>query len=120
MYLAYLDESGDAGGVGSPTGFFVVACFLIDGAEWPEALDFLSCWRRHLRATYGVSTRVEIKASVGFLRGGGAFKGLDLDRSNRMALYAESLQHVAGNIPAKAKAFAVAIDKAPAAQRGWA
>ncbi len=34
-----------------------------------------------------------------------------------MALYADSLRHVVDSIPAKA--FAVAIDKAPAAQRGW-
>ena len=117
MYLAYLDESGDAGGAGSPTGFFVVACVVIDATQWLDALDSLTYWRRCLRAAHSISTRAEIKASAGFLRGGGPFKESDLDRAARMALYADGLQHVVANIPAHV--FAMAIDKAPAAQRGW-
>lgn len=117
MYLAYLDESGDAGGAGSPTGFFVVSCVLIEASQWLDALDSLMNWRRSLRTTYGISSRSEIKASVGFLRGGGPFKRLDFDRAARMKLYVDSLQHVVANVPAQV--FAVAIDKAPAARRGW-
>ena len=117
MYLAYLDESGDAGAAGSPTGYFVVACVVLDAAQWLDALDSLMYWRRYLRTTHGISTRAEIKASVGFLRGAGAFRGVPLDRAGRMALYADSLQHVVNSVPARV--FAVAIDKAPAGQRGW-
>jgi len=119
MYLAYLDESGDAGTTGSnsPTDFFAVACVVIEATRWLDPLDSLTHWRRYLRDAHGLSTRAEIKASAGFLRGGGAFKGLQLDRNGRMQLYSDSLQHVVANIPAKV--FAIAIEKAPAAQRGW-
>jgi len=117
MHLAYLDESGDAGASGSPTGHFVVACMLIDAEQWLDALDSLVKWRGYLRTTYGISARAEIKASAGFLRGGGPFRSLTLDRAGRMAAYAESLQHVVDNIPARV--FAVAIDKVAAAERGW-
>jgi hypothetical protein len=35
MYLAYLDESGDAGCAGiSPTDYFVVGCLVINADYW--------------------------------------------------------------------------------------
>lgn len=118
MYLAYLDESGDSGvGANTPTGFFVVACVLIHEADWVESLDALKYWRSSMRATCGLPVRAEVKASAGFLRGGGAFKGLGLDRPARMQLYADSLEYASTSLTAEV--FAVAIDKAGAAARGW-
>jgi hypothetical protein len=34
MYLAYFDESGDSGLVGSPTKFFVLSCVLVHQDDW--------------------------------------------------------------------------------------
>jgi len=118
MYLAYLDESGDAGGTAaSPTGYFVAGCMIVNADHWLDALDSLKYWRSNLRAAYGLSVRAELKASVDFLRGGGPFKQLNLDRPQRMQIYADSLQYCATNIPCSV--FAIAIEKASAAQRGW-
>ena len=119
MYLAYLDESGDAGDEshGSTTRFFVVACALVRSEHWLESLDALKSWRSDLRVSCGLSVRAEIKASGGFLRGGGPYKSLGLDRGERMRHYADSLEYVAANLPVHV--FAVAIDKAAAAERGW-
>jgi hypothetical protein len=118
MYLAYLDESGDSGDVAkAPTGHFVVACLLLRDDAWLDSLDALKFWRSSLKSQCGLPTRAEIKASAGFLRGGGPFRGLNLDRPDRMQLYADSLDFMAANL--NGRVFAVAIDKAAAAARGW-
>jgi hypothetical protein len=118
MYLAYLDESGDAGPAATaPTGYFVVACALVRADDWLDCLDSLKYWRSSLRASCGLSVRSEVKASAGFLRGGGPFKALSLDRPQRMQLYADSLDYVASSMPVTV--FAVAVDKVGAASRGW-
>src|SRR5437764_2611291 len=61
MFLAYFDESGDAGVVNSPTQFFVLACILVPETDWLAYLDKLVALRRRLRQRYSVKTRPELK-----------------------------------------------------------
>ncbi len=62
-HLAYFDESGDAGLVGSPTQFFVLACVLVPEAEWMASLDSLVKLRTRLRTRHGIATRPEMKST---------------------------------------------------------
>lgn len=118
MYIAYLDESGDSGSVAkSPTGHFVVGCVLIDARDWIAWLDHMKVWRAALRRSHGIPVAPELKASSGFLRGGGAFRPLGLSRLDRMELYADGLRHLS-NGPFS-KVFAIAIEKGQAAGKGW-
>jgi len=115
MYLAYLDESGDAGLRTSPTTHFVLACVLVHESSWLETLDSLVRLRRDLKSSYGIPTRPEIKA-IDFRRGRWPLTALGWSRQRRMDLYRELLRcQNRMNI----RTFAVAIEKAGAATRGW-
>jgi hypothetical protein len=61
MYLAYFDESGDAGLVNSLTRFFVLSCALVHEKRWLETLDGLVKMRAKMREQHGISPRPEIK-----------------------------------------------------------
>lgn len=63
MYLAYFDESGDAGVVNSPTAYFVLASLLVHETQWLTTLNTLVDLRSRLKARYGIPTRPEIKAT---------------------------------------------------------
>lgn len=117
MYLAYFDESGDSGLVGSPTTFFVLACVLVHHAQWALSLDRLIKVRRILREKYKIPTRPEIKA-LDLKRGEGALRPLRLSPATRLDIYAKLMELQPRYLP-EAKTFAVAIEKAPAAKNGW-
>lgn len=116
MYLAYFDESGDHGLINSPTKYFVLSCLLLEDSDWLNSLDQLVQLRRQLKITHGIPTRNELKAKH-FKNGRGVFSGLGWSRTQRMALYRETLSYLSQTI--SARIFAVAIEKQPAAQKGW-
>lgn len=116
MYLAYLDESGDAGLVRSPTRYFVLSCILVHESNWLHTLDSLVTLRRNLQQNYGIPTRPEIKASD-FRRSGGPLRDLHLSRPQRMELYRQLLQYQAHGL--NIAAFSIAIEKQSAFARGW-
>ena len=74
MFLAYFDESGDAGVVNSPTQFFVLACILVPETDWLAYLDKLVALRTRLRQHHNVKTRPELK-STDIRRGRGPLLG---------------------------------------------
>jgi hypothetical protein len=117
MYLAYFDESGDAGLVNSPTTFFVLSCVLVHETRWIETLDALVDLRRRLKAKYGIPTRPEIKATD-LRRGRGPLLPLRWSLADRMRLYQGLMLYQQRNLPA-ITAFSVAINKVPAAMKGW-
>ncbi len=116
MYLAYLDESGDAGLERSPTRFFVLACVLVHESVWLESLDTLVRMRRRLRTDYLIPTRPEIKA-IDIRKAAGVFRSLGWSRGRRMQLFRDFLQFQQREL--RTSAFAVAVEKRLAAQRGW-
>lgn len=61
MLIAYVDESGDPGVAGSRT--YVLACVLVDAADWPDAFDKLIRFRRWIRERFGLPVRAEVKAN---------------------------------------------------------
>lgn len=111
MHFAYVDESGDAGLTGSLT--YTLGCVLVEAQAWPATFDGLIGFRRHLRSTFGVPVRAEIKANY-LLHNGGPFRRLHLSESARHAIYrgAIRLQPKLGML-----SLAVVVDKAQAAQR---
>lgn len=116
MYLAYFDESGDSGLVGSQTRFFVLACVLVQDSRWLQTLDELIKLRRILKDRRGVPVRAEIKATH-FRRGVGAFEKTHMSPEKRYELFAALMRWQAKYLP-HVQTFAIAIDKAKAAAAG--
>jgi hypothetical protein len=116
MYLAYLDESGDPGVINSPTTHFVLSCVLVHDSRWLETLDGLIDMRRRLRDRFGIPPSAEIKASH-FKVQKGVFRQVVLPIDQRMKLFRGLLTYQARELPIKV--FAVAIQKAAAAARGY-
>lgn len=57
MYLAHLDESGDAGiAAARPTTYFVLACALMHDGVWPSNLDALINLLRAMKSAAGIPT----------------------------------------------------------------
>lgn len=63
MYLMYVDESGDAGLIDSPTRYFVLSGLVVHESRWDDALGRLVAFRRRLRTEFGLLMRDEIHAS---------------------------------------------------------
>lgn len=111
MYLAYVDDSGDAGAKGSHT--YVLACVLVSASSWPRVFDDLLAFRRQLKTTFGVPVRAELKAND-LIRNKGALGTLKLSERSRRRIYqlAMRMQRNLGT-----KTFAIVIDKEKLALR---
>jgi len=116
MYLAYFDESGDAGINLSPTRFFVLSCVLVHETRWLETLDHLIRMRTQIRQQHSISTRPEIK-SQDIRRGRGPLLALRWSVARRMVFFQNLMRYEANRLDG-ITTFAVAVDKAPAGQRG--
>jgi Protein of unknown function (DUF3800) len=106
VFLAYVDESGDPGKLG--TECFALGCVLVEGGAWPSVFDEVIAFRRFVRSSYGVPVRAEIKASF-LLRNGGPFRALRVGAEFRHRIYRQSMR-----LPAKLglSVFAIVINKA--------
>src|SRR5680860_1270874 len=60
MYLMFVDESGDTGLTGSPTGCFVLSGLVIHESRWQDCLERLIRFRRRMRHAFGLKLREEI------------------------------------------------------------
>ena len=108
VLLAYVDESGNTGAIGSGGSLtYSLGCVLVDAEQWPTAFDRLLMMRRRLRDTYGLPTRAEVKANY-LIRDGGSLRSLHLAPPERSLIYRAHLDELA-NLPARA--FAVVVDK---------
>ena len=116
MYLAYLDESGDAGLRNSPTRYFVLSCVLVNEAHWLNTLDLLVELRRSLRRQYNIPTRPELKAKH-LKTGRGPLGQCQLSLASRIRLYRDLLQYEGQGL--NIKAFSIAIEKQRARNLGW-
>ena len=98
MYLAYVDESGDAGVVNSPTRYFVLSCLLVHETKWGDTLDGLVAMRARMREQHGIPTWPELtstdtRRTRGALHswppkpGGFRLVGPTAQRTNHEALY---------------------------------
>lgn len=63
----YVDESGDAGLLGSPTTHFVLSGMVIHESQWRPMINQLQTFRQRMRALHGLPIRTEIH-SAPFLR----------------------------------------------------
>lgn len=116
MYLAYLDESGDAGLVNSPTKYFVLSRILVNEVHWLNTLDLLVELRRNLKIHHNIPTRQELK-SKHFKNGHGPLKDLRIPYEQRMNLYREVMRYQGDGL--NIRTFAVAIEKQSAQDKGW-
>ena len=63
MYLMYVDESGDAGLVNSPTSHFALSGLVIHESHWREFTNAMIAFRRTMRSVHGLPLRAEIHAA---------------------------------------------------------
>jgi hypothetical protein len=115
-FLAYYDESGDAGIVGSPTKYFVLSCVLVHEKQWLSTLDQLISMRRRMRELHKLPTRPEIK-STDIRRGRGPLLHLRWSPERRMQFYQNVMRYQANTLT-DLTIFAVAIEKGPAQVNG--
>jgi hypothetical protein len=107
--MAYVDETGDTGDprrAGS-SGCYALGCVLIDLDKWPTAFNEFVAFRRHIRTSFGVPMRTELKANH-LIRNNGGLRALNLSPSQRQYIYREHLRLIAR---LEARAFAVVTDK---------
>ena len=108
MYLAYADESGDSGYDKSPSSAFVLSILLVHERDWLRLLDRLVTMRRYINSTYGVSPRVELKASY-LIQRQGIFRRLPLGPTERLSIYELAMKFQ--RVEAAFTSFAIFIDK---------
>lgn len=63
MHLAFFDESGDPGFLGSPTEAFVLSAVIVNARDWFATLDQIIGYRRFLLRYFGIPTRAELKSN---------------------------------------------------------
>jgi hypothetical protein len=93
MYMMYVDESGDAGLVGSPTRYFVLTGLVVHELRWHEVLNRLIDFRLRMRATFGLLLKEEIHAGSMLSRPGALVR---IKRNDRLAIIRHLLDELAG------------------------
>lgn len=83
VHVVYLDESGDPGRIGSPTGIYLIAGLALDASRWAECHRLLASFRQDVYARHGLDPDCEMHASE-FL--GAAQTHLGLGRIERLAI----------------------------------
>lgn len=91
MHIVYLDESGDAGGLGSPTEHFIMAGLAVHVDRWHQAHEALAGFCVHIGQRHGLDPAAEMHASE-FL--GAAFSHRGLGRVERLAIAREWLSEL--------------------------
>lgn len=108
MLLAYIDESGNTGAVGSGGSLtYTLGCVLVDADLWPSAFDEILDFRRRVKTKFGVHMRAEIKAQY-LTRSSGDLRPYALGAGARHLIYRAHMS-VMTQLPARA--FAVVVDK---------
>ena len=111
MFVAYVDDSGDAGANGS--GTYVLACVLVKGDAWPRVFDDLLALRRQLKTIFALPVRAELKAND-LIRNKGDIGKLKLNERSRARIY-KLMMRAQGRLGTKT--FAIVIDKVKLANR---
>jgi Protein of unknown function (DUF3800) len=70
MYLMYVDESGDAGMINTPTRYFVLTGLVVHELRWQQYFDQMVAFRQRMRILYGLKLREEIHAGAMMSRPG--------------------------------------------------
>jgi hypothetical protein len=86
MHIAYVDESGDLGAVGSPSRLFILSAIVISHESWLKARLGLDAMRVNLDELYGLRESAEIHATQ-FLGGAKLHHGLTIRRRYQCAHY---------------------------------
>lgn len=63
MFLMYVDESGDAGLINSPTRYYVLSGLVLHELRWRPVLERLLEFRRRIRDEHGLKLREELHAA---------------------------------------------------------
>src|SRR5438128_2198790 len=86
MYLMYVDESGDAGLINSPTRYFVLTGLVVHELRWRTYLDQIINFRKRIKQIYGFKLREELHGSALISRPGNLVR---IKRHDRLAIIRE-------------------------------
>ena len=92
MYLMYVDESGDAGIVNSPTRYFVLTGMVVHELRWHQTLERLINFRLRMRSSFGLLMKEEIHAGSMITRPGPLVR---IRRHDRLAIIRHLLDELA-------------------------
>jgi hypothetical protein len=92
MYLMYVDESGDAGLVNSPTRYFVLTGVVMHELRWHEALTTLIEFRKRMRGGFGLLLKEEIHSGKMLNKPGGLVR---IKRNDRLTIIRHFLDELA-------------------------
>ncbi len=102
----YIDESGDAGLVNSPTRYFILSAIVIHELRWRQTLSDLVEFRKGLRDTKGLKIRDEIHSSD-FINSPGDL--VRIPRNDRLDILKKSIDWI--NSRTDLNVFSVCVDK---------
>ena len=108
MYLAYIDETGDAGLTNSPTHYYCLNALIIHEDEWQSSFDSIKLMRGVLRKNYSIKLDEELHATE-IVAGKGISYKYKLNEQQRVEIFALAIDCV-GKLP-KARVFSVCIRK---------
>jgi hypothetical protein len=94
MFLMYVDESGDAGVINSPTRYFVLTGLVVHELRWRAVLDRLIQFRQDMKARHGLKLREEIHAAHFINNPGNLVRIKRHDRLSIIRDYADALASI--------------------------
>ncbi len=106
MFLLYVDESGDAGLINSPTSYFILSAIIVHETNWNNALQDLVDFRRLLRDSKGLKLREEIHANE-FINKPGDLKRIK--RNDRLDILKKCMDWI--NSSQYLSVFSIAVNK---------
>lgn len=106
MYLVYIDESGDTGGVNSPTRYFVLSAIVVHETKWKSVLEQLITFRLRIRSTFGLLLKEELHAGAMLTRPGDLVR---IRKNDRLTIIRKMLDELASI--ADIRVVSVCIDK---------
>jgi hypothetical protein len=83
LFLMYIDGSGDAGLVSSPTKYFVLSGLILHELRWQLYLNQIVEFRKRMRVAFGLRMAEEIHASA-FINNPGAL--IRITRNDRLSI----------------------------------
>jgi hypothetical protein len=91
MYLMYVDGSGDAGLINSPSKYFTLSGIIIHELRWQTYLDQIIEFRKKIKSAFGFLMSDEIHAAVMINQPGALIRIKRNDRLTILRLFADEL-----------------------------
>ena len=86
MFIAYVDESGDAGHNVAITSYFTLSGIILADSNWKIFLEKVKAFRQGLKRDFGLTSKADLRATD-LWRSGGDFRELKLPYANQVEIF---------------------------------